>query len=463
MDQDLSGAVDMCELVDYGLGHKELEGVFTLEATSEEEEAKGELLSKPLQIREAASTAVKARSVSWAKLSWRDRLEEAKRQEELLSEDSGRRRDGAPSRSSSSSFSTAERKARKADSGNVEQPLSPSSPSSPSAAPDLWESLQRPAKPTAFPEGLLPDKFAISRMSQRELVRYSLSEDDLDFAGGDADASDELHAFRDYLLSASGPLDEFDVHRFIAKGTAGWVFLVESKESGSQHAMKVIRMTQARTGIKEWYISKLLRNLGVSNVVFTDERVYVMPKAKATSIITSAMPHAGPVPYYMCMIQELMPWGSLEDLAHEGELSPEILFEVLEDVANALATMHANKIQHRDIKPENIMVVINGTQVTEAKLCDFGSAQIGDNPEGCADDIRRFGVTLFSVFTGEEWLANRLIHEKHDALVDRLRQAVQDSSDPTLQRLPDVLCQILDGELTMAQIATILTEMGSAY
>merc|ERR1712039_796937 len=116
------------------------------------------------------------------------------------------------------------------------------------------------------------------------------------------------------------------------------------------------------------------------NVVFTDEMVYVLAKSDAPKVIGDAMKTAGPVPYYMCMIQELMPWGTLEDLSKDGELSPEIMFTCMEDVAQTLSIMHANNVQHRDIKPENIMLQMDDEDaVSAAKICDFGSAEIGAN------------------------------------------------------------------------------------
>merc|ERR1712151_116110 len=196
--------------------------------------------------------------------------------------------------------------------------------------------------------------------------------------------------FKQYMKSAPSPLTKLKIIKFIAKGTAGRVFLCEG--ANSKVAMKLVRMTQARSGIKEWYISKVMRQLGVQNIVLTDETVYVLPKNKSPDVIANELKDAGPVPYYMAMIQELMPWGTLEDLSKAGEMSPEIMFRALEDIAETLVVMHKNGVQHRDIKPENIMLVMDDDDtVTAAKLCDFGSSMIGDDPKGCQDDIRRFG------------------------------------------------------------------------
>lgn len=310
----------------------------------------------------------------------------------------------------------------------------------------------------------MTNKFTVASMNQTQLVDFSLEDEDLEFAGNDAQVLAECKEFRSYLRSAGGPLLDanYSVLKFIAKGTAGWVFLTQ-EPSGKKVAMKLIRMTQARSGIKEWYISKILRKAGVDNVVFTGETVYVMAKTNAPPVVSDAMQTAGPVPYYMCMMQELMPWGTLEDLAKEGELSPEIMFKCLEDVAGTLAVMHAHNVQHKDVKPENIMLQMEDDTVSAAKLCDFGSANIGDNEKGRRDDIRRFGVTLFSVATGEGWTKNRLIHEKHDALVQRLGDCVNSDENAGMRRLPEVLRSILDGGISAAEVEKLMKDLADSY
>jgi len=477
-DEDMSGEVDFDEFVEYIFNNKTLDRVFKLEASASEEEAKQCLMNKPGPIRAAASKSVKDAGGDWRAMTWKERLEVAKDLEKEASEDSVARTKGAPTVDATSS--SAARRPDRNKPKNL-QTVAPSPKSAKREKPVAAVAERRQEAKTvaaavggggmasllgAKPGGLAGsvNKFAIADMSQTALVDYSLQEEDLDFAGNNADIKSDLAAFKDYLKTADSPLSRLNIIKFIAKGTAGWVFLCEDKTTGARCAMKLIRMTQARSGIKEWYCSKVLTSDAVSNVVFTDETVQVVQRSSATDVIKDQIAKARPVNYFMAMIQELMPWGTLEDLAKEGELSPEIMFECLEDVAKTLAVMHANGLQHRDVKPENIMLQMNDQdEVLAAKLCDFGSAQVGTEAASMQDDIRRFGVTLFSVATGEGWTKNRLIREKHDALVARLTTAVQDSSDPSLQRLPKVLEQILSGSMTMAQVATVMEELDSAY
>lgn len=457
MDEDLSGTISVDEFVDFVMGDKGVSKIFQLEDKPSEEEAKLALLSRPLEERQAAFQASKQQGLKWGAMTWTERLDFAKEFWKGKAEGTEQRKALSPSKDATSSYmASAQWKSK---------PMSPNSPSRPPSRGPKPVTANTMADATKSGQApcLGPQKFGIAARTQEELVRYSLAHDELTWAGEDPQIVQQMTDFRDHLATCGGPLGTYDFVKFLAKGTAGWVFLVENKETGQQQAMKLIRMTVARTGIKEWYISKLLRQLDIQNVVLTDEDTYVLQRAGTNPIIDEALANAGPVPYFMCMVQPLMPWGSLEDLAKEGDLSPEIIFEALEEVAKALTEMHENNIQHKDVKPENIMLVMEGNEVTAAKLCDLGSATYGDHPKDRQDDIRRFGVTIFSVVTGEGWTANRLIHETHAALLERLAEDVKDSEDPALQRLPEVLEQILSGRMNMREVLLLIKELGDQY
>jgi hypothetical protein len=470
VDKDLSGELDFDEFVEFCYGSDDGKDTLScLEKKAREEEAKSELLGRTLAIRSAASKAVTNRGGNWRDLTWTQRMEEVKLVEGSLTEDTPERSSKAPAKDPTSSFSPPD-----VWRTNAQRPASPikSGKAVANAVSDKVAGSMFGGMLGGFAGGglsgvsQLPNtgqKFAIAEMNQKQLVEYSIEDDDFEFAGEDANVIVELKQFREDLCVSGGPLEKHNIIKFIAKGTAGWVFLVQHKDTGVKTAMKMIRMTQASSGMKEWFISKLCKAAGIKDIVFTDEYVHVLERKGAPAIIADQLKTAGPVPYMMCMTQELMPWGTIEDLAKTGELSPELMFQTMEYVANTLALMHANHVQHRDVKPENIMLVVDGATVTSAKLCDLGSAAIGDSKKGCRDDIRRFGVTLFSLATGEGWTRNRLIHEKHDALVERMRLAVQGCEDATMAKLPDVLKEILDGGLSAAEVAALITKLGDEY
>lgn len=265
------------------------------------------------------------------------------------------------------------------------------------------------------------------------------------------------------MESAPHPFDIVEVEKFIAKGTAGWVFAAHHRKHSTRVALKLIRMTQARSGIREWYVSKLLRNLGIANVVLTDENVRVVSRDEVPLVIDQQLQDAGPCNYYMCLIQEWMDSGSFEDLSQAGKLSLEMMFKALEDVAATLATLHANSVQHMDVKPENVMLVMKDGTLTGAKMCDFGRAEVGNNVENRRDDVRRFGITLYSVASGENWTQNRLLRTEHATLVSQLAELVDDSPSEAVRRLPGFLEQILSGKMDMREIHATLKELREAH
>jgi len=300
----------------------------------------------------------------------------------------------------------------------------------------------------------------LAEKTQAELVDYSIKSDDIAGAGEDYEAKSQLSAFKEYLKICPGPEGKVEVKRYLAKGTNGYVFegsLVQ--EGGKKTALKLIRMTQAGTGMKEWYVSKLLRANEIPNCVLAEENVIVMPKEGCPPAVFDILSKAGPVPFYLGLCQEFMNGGSLEGDANEGKLSPKVLFTALADVANALAGMHECGVQHRDVKPENVMFAKNNGEIIAAKVCDFGSAQVGPNPAGEADDIRRFGVTVHSVVTMEEWTKNKLIREPHKDILIRLKEFVKDHTNPAYKKAPQVVEKILAGNMSMGQVAEMMCEL----
>jgi non-specific serine/threonine protein kinase len=114
--------------------------------------------------------------------------------------------------------------------------------------------------------------------------------------------------------------------------------------------------------------------------------------------------------------------GDLAQLVESGTLEPERALDILEQVAGALDTAHANELVHRDVKPANVLVEAGG----RVYLTDFGIAkrarskgmtqtgffvgtldyaapeQIRGESVGAPADIYAFGCLVFECLTGKK-------------------------------------------------------------
>lgn len=86
------------------------------------------------------------------------------------------------------------------------------------------------------------------------------------------------------------------------------------------------------------------------------------------------------------IVQDLIKGTTLGKL-YAPEPQPAKLLPLMIDVADALATLHANRIVHRDLKPDNVMVR-RGRRREEAVLIDFGIALL----DGEKDTLKRYGT-----------------------------------------------------------------------
>ncbi|MDT0316803.1 serine/threonine-protein kinase [Streptomyces millisiae] len=77
------------------------------------------------------------------------------------------------------------------------------------------------------------------------------------------------------------------------------------------------------------------------------------------------------------LVMELLEGRNLSELLTEraGPLPVEVIVDVADQVAAALAHTHGQGIIHRDLKPANIMRLTDGT----VKICDFGIARIAQD------------------------------------------------------------------------------------
>ncbi len=84
------------------------------------------------------------------------------------------------------------------------------------------------------------------------------------------------------------------------------------------------------------------------------------------------------------LVMELMSHSLAGQLKEEGPLPEDEVWDVLLDIAKALAYAESQRIVHRDVKPDNILVSAEGV----AKLADLGIAmQLGEDGTATQDEV----------------------------------------------------------------------------
>jgi serine/threonine-protein kinase len=75
------------------------------------------------------------------------------------------------------------------------------------------------------------------------------------------------------------------------------------------------------------------------------------------------------------LVMPLVHGGTLADaLVEQGALSPSLVAQLLRQLLDALAAMHAERWVHRDVKPANLLLADTGPEAPHLLLADFGIA-----------------------------------------------------------------------------------------
>jgi serine/threonine-protein kinase len=139
----------------------------------------------------------------------------------------------------------------------------------------------------------------------------------------------------------------------------GVVYVVEHVHTGEQLALKVLHGAAA---VDPAAIARFKREARVGAQIKSENVVRVTDADVA--------PELGGAPFF---VMELLEGCDLEHLVDRvGPLDPDVVVEVLSQLARALDKAHRIGIVHRDLKPENIFLHWREDGTAVAKILDFG-------------------------------------------------------------------------------------------
>ncbi|MBL8952878.1 MAG: serine/threonine protein kinase [Myxococcaceae bacterium] len=149
----------------------------------------------------------------------------------------------------------------------------------------------------------------------------------------------------------------FRLLKAAAKGGTATVYLAEEVATGKHVAVKVMKKDLAEVKDMEKRFAR---------------EASVMAKIKHPNIV--GLVHFEHAPEGLLLLTDWVDGERLDVLMGGKALEPKLGVSLLQQLAAALAAIHARGVIHRDLKPENIVVAKDGT----LKLLDFGIARFTD-------------------------------------------------------------------------------------
>ena len=234
----------------------------------------------------------------------------------------------------------------------------------------------------------------------------------------------------------------YELHALIGEGTFGRVYRGRDRRLARNVAVKVIKPWWAED--PEWVRS-------------FEREVQLLASVNDPGIVQIF--DVGSAPEGLYYVSELVDGVSLSKRLKAGPLGPVEACEIAEQLADALAAAHAQRVVHRDIKPANVLI----TSDARVKVGDFGIARLfEENAEGSATivgtptymapeqahgrlgspatDVYCAGIVLYEMLAGHPPFQSKTV-------VELALRHVQEPPPPLPDETPEPLVEIVDRAL----------------
>jgi serine/threonine protein kinase len=171
--------------------------------------------------------------------------------------------------------------------------------------------------------------------------------------------------------------DRFKVVKLLGGGGMGEVYVAEQLSLGRKVALKVLRSEMGQVhGMSERFRREAMLLSSVDHPAVV--RVIEFGESNGAA----------------CLVMDLVEGETLEAvLRNAGPLPARRAQNLLRQLAEGLAAVHARGIVHRDLKPQNV-IICEGPLGEQARLLDFGIARLTEN------DVPGGGVTQAGIVIG---------------------------------------------------------------
>lgn len=170
--------------------------------------------------------------------------------------------------------------------------------------------------------------------------------------------------------------DRFKVVKLLGGGGMGEVYVAEQLSLGRKVALKVLRNEMGQVhGMSERFKREALLLSSVDHPAVV--RIIDFGDSNGAA----------------CLVMDLVEGDTLEAVLRNGPLPAGRAQNLLRQLAEGLAAVHARGIVHRDLKPQNV-VIAEGPLGEQARLLDFGIARLTEN------DVPGGGVTQAGIVIG---------------------------------------------------------------